>query len=238
MTILKISFILLIVTLTICTKTIPPFAGQLIPWLPFASIVIVGILAMYYFLIVLIRCQAKLNNLKKAFLSILQNANSLESCPSKLKNNTDLLMKAVKQDSDLFKHASNELKSNKTFILKALNEGIYPWGLFKHASISIQSDIEVLTLTLEKSGDGWEFSYAQGDAALNKELAAKALVKFVNFYNTKDFGLWDRLHPTLQDFFPREGWHEKAQAYLYQLEQEKQVEMISGGCTEEDEVVW
>lgn len=162
----------------------------------------------------------------------------LASCPLTLRSDEEVVMAALKLESWYFKDASDEFKSNKDFILKALNENVYPDGLIAFANILIQSDIEILSLAIEKSYDGKVFCYAQGELVLNKELAAKALVKW-SIYQGKDMlNLWDNLHPTLQAFFPKDCWHEKAQSYLYQLEQEKQAELVSGGSKDEDGVVW
>lgn len=126
--------------------------------------------------------------------------------------------------------------ANKDFIIKALKEkSVNAFWLIKYGTSAIKSNIEIMALAIEKDMNGEAFALAEGEAAMSKELAAKALFFHGSSYNKKDCRRWENLHPELKKFFPKDCWYEVAQAYLLQLEQAK---AVMGGCGENDSVVW
>lgn len=179
----------------------------------------------------------KYRNKEAAIAAVAQSGKELEFCSPKLQNHQEVVMVAMKNWAWALMFAFEGLKANKAFVIKALNEGIDPCGVVGPSSKSLKADLEVISLAVDKCYDGWAFTDAEGEVALNKGLAAKALVKFGDYTGGNPL-LWQKLNPAMQEFFPRKGWLEKAKAYLRQIEQEKQAELASGGCTSEDAMVW
>lgn len=183
--------------------------------------------------------RSTVSNREDAFEAIFNDAGNLEYCCLVLKDDEELVMAAIELDSYAFEHASDRLKNDKGFILNAIKNDVEPDGLLAFATDAITSDIDVILTALEHDGcDGFFFTELTNDFSLNKELAAKALVKWGSKTSPTNDSLWSHLHRTIRDFFPKDCWFGKAQAYLTQLDQEKQAEKVSGGSTAEDEVVW
>lgn len=124
--------------------------------------------------------QTKYFTKEAALKAVVSDSYELNFCSPELQANEEVVLAAITPQSWAFQYASDELKSNKVFIMKTLNEGVEPWGLMAYLNINIRSDLEVITLAVEKSDDGWVFQYAKGEVAFDKGLAAKAMVKFGN----------------------------------------------------------
>lgn len=180
--------------------------------------------------------EQKYSTVEEAILAIQKSAINLSFCDLRLKNNPDLVMQALKKWWGSFEYASPEIKEDAFFIETALNSNINPLFI-SHASDSILSNTKLMHLATSKDIDGIIFSCAKGEAAENLEIAAIALVKY-GTVRGEEISLFSSLPISIQDFFTKDHWFEKAQSYLIQLEQEKQAKMVSGGSTTDDGVIW
>lgn len=184
----------------------------------------------------------KYNTKREALTALRKRGHELKFCSPELKNDEKVVMVAIKENPWAFEYASEKLKDNKTFIMKALIEGVNPQNLIHLSSFKIRSDLELMTLAVEKDQGGWVFSMAQGLAAVDKELAAKALISahthFKKNINRKKDDLWNRCTPSIKEFFPKLSWFKTAQLYIFQLEKERALNVVSGGCADIDGIVW
>lgn len=158
-------------------------------------------------------------------------------CSKELQDDEDVTLAAIKKDWRSFGHASERLKKNSSFLERALNEGVNPW--FLSNGNAMMDDFNIMKLAIKKDFDGEMIRWVQCKGAELKYLVAEALIKSGYVYGKVGaVALWGKMSNEMKDLFPGangQNCYAKAQDYLHQLEQSRNV---SGGCTEEDNIVW
>lgn len=87
-----------------------------------------------------------------------------------IKDNEEVMMRAVKKDPNLLLYASDRLKGKKELVLAAVQKG---GAVLQYASKALQDDRDVVLVAVKQTG--WAFPYASPRLKNDKEIALIAI---------------------------------------------------------------
>ena len=93
----------------------------------------------------------------EALDAVKKDGRALKNFPAQ-KNNPTIVKLAVAQNGQALKHASNELKGDRTIVLAAVSQRGQAWRALSYASPEMKRDREVVTAAVQQNGSALQFA--------------------------------------------------------------------------------